>query len=851
MRGVDCLSREKLQAFLVGELSEPELEACADHLDTCPACEQVAQTLEMTTDRVEIALREGGDDLSPSWDRTITGGASKRDLTLPDPLHDRVGPYQILAELGRGGMGVVYKARHASLNRVVALKMMSGLGAPGPELQVRFRREAEAVARLQHPNIVQLFEAGEHLGQPYFTLEFVAGGNLSQHLAGKPMPPRQAAALLEPIARAVQFAHENGIVHRDLKPGNILLQKVDSRQQTVDSSKRDSNSGNASPYDVRPIDGRQHVAAHAQQAIVYSPKIADFGLARIAEAPGLTQTEIVMGTPEYMAPEQAAGQSSVGPAADVWSLGAIFYTMLTGRPPFQAATALDTLMLVKSADPVSVTRLQPSCPRDLSTICLHCMSKAPDRRYATAAALANDLLAFLENRPISARPAGLLERTAKLIRRRPALAALCAAVFAAIASGLVGTAALWRAAQADAHANFVDADAQNKARLAAEERELAGLKARQAVERITSGLYLDEAQAACERGDIGRGLLIFARALELASSAGDAGQVRVARAGIASWRHFYVRQVGVDTRTGHELFVQAVAFSPDGQTVASGGKDKTVRFLEAATGRPTGVVLSHNQGVQGLAYSPDGRFLLVTCGSSDERAGEARFWDLASSTGIVLEDDRDAYKADYSADGQTLLVVGLEEGRLYDATTRRLLARLPHGRERAKEITSGGSRRAGEFSPDGRLVLTTGLDGMVRIWDARSGKPVGEPLRTEHLLLTATFHPDGKRIAAGGSDGTFLWELSDRRNPVKTWLHRGPVVAVAYSRDGHVLAAGGNLYGTDLSKRKIGDLPTMREFGGEVRLWRDDLPLGMPLEHPRTVRGSRKQRWVVALDRLR
>ena len=730
-----------------------------------------------------------------------------------------VGAYEILAELGRGGMGVVYKARHVSLNRVVALKMMSGLGAPGPELQARFRREAEAVARLQHPNIVQLFEAGEHLGQPYFTLEFVAGGTLSQYLAGKPLLPRQAAALLEPIARAVQYAHDNGIVHRDLKPGNILIAK--------DEAGRVKDEKNAS------VDSAPSVMAHSSSI---KPKITDFGLARIVEAPGLTQTEMVMGTPEYMAPEQATGQSSIGPAADIWSLGAILYTMLTGRPPFQAANALDTLMLVKSAEPVSVTRLQPSCPRDLGTICLHCLNKSPDRRYASAAALANDLLAFLEDRPISARPAGMIERTVKFVRRRPALAALCAAVIAAVASGLVGTSALWRAAQADAHAASVDAEAQNQARLTAEERQVAELNARHAVERITSGLYLDEAQAACERGETGRGLLTFARALELATSAGDLGQERVARAGIASWRHFYVRRVGVHTRTGHELFVQVVAFSPDGRAVASGGLDKAVRFLEAATGQPTGVVLSHGQSVQGLAYSPDGRFLLVTCASRDELSGEARLWDLRDSKGIVLEEDRAVFKADYSADGQTLLVVGLEESRLYDAGTHLLLARLPHGRDKAKEVTEIHARRAGEFSRDGRLVLTTGLDGMVRIWDARSGAPVGEPLRSERSFLTATFHPDGKRIAAGGFDGTFIWELSDRRNPVKIWLHRGPVFAIAYSRDGHVLAAGGDLFGADLSKRKIGERPPMREIGGEVRLWRDDLPLAAPLQHGRAVR---------------
>ena len=294
-----------------------------------------------------------------------------------------------------------------------------------------------------------------------------------------------------------------------------------------------------------------------------------------------------MGTPEYMAPEQAAGQSKVGPAADVWSLGAILYMLLTGRPPFQAATPLETLLLVKTADPVSVSRLQPNCPRDIGTICLKCLNKDPERRYASAAALADDLLCFLERRPVSARPAGALERTVKWVRRRPGLAAMGLAALATAAAVLVGTAALWRAAEADARAASSDALAQSEARVAAEGRQLAERDSRRAVERLTAGLYLDEGQAACERGEIARGLLAFAQALESAVSAGEADQERVARLSIASWRHFYVRPVGVGYKRWPRAFRDSRCASVPMDTPLSQGASSTEPF-DSSMRKPAG-----------------------------------------------------------------------------------------------------------------------------------------------------------------------------------------------------------------------------------------------------------------------
>jgi serine/threonine protein kinase len=283
--------------------------------------------------------------------------------------------YEILGELGRGGMGVVYKARQVGLNRPVALKMILAGSHASAEDLARFRTEAEAVARLQHPHIVQIYEIGDHQDTPYFSQEFCPGGSLEKKLSGTPLPPRQAAALVETLARAVHAAHQAGILHRDLKPANVLL--------TADNQ----------------------------------PKIADFGLAKKLGEAGQTASGAVMGTPSYMAPEQAGGKSKeLGPAADVYALGAILYECLTGRPPFRAATPLDTLLQVMSEPPVPPRRLQRTVPSDLQTICLKCLEKAPGQRYKSAEALAADLGRFLLGKSIRARRPDIITQTEAWLR---------------------------------------------------------------------------------------------------------------------------------------------------------------------------------------------------------------------------------------------------------------------------------------------------------------------------------------------------------------------------------------------------------------------------------------------------
>jgi serine/threonine protein kinase/tetratricopeptide (TPR) repeat protein len=328
-----------------------------------------------------------------------------QEPTLPD---GQVPGYEILDELGRGGMGVVYKARQRGLNRLVALKMILAGSQASPRERARFRTEAEAVARLRHPNIIPIYEVNEHDGQLYFSLELAEGGNLSQKIAGAPQAPAAAAELVETLGRAIHHAHQHGIIHRDLKPSNILL---------VSGGVVSGEWSEGGPTRHSPL-----TTHHSP----LTPKITDFGLAKLLDAEvSQTGTDGFVGTPSYMAPEQAAGKSrEVGPAVDVYALGAILYELLIGQPPFRGATLLETLEQVRSQEPVPPRRRLPKLPRDLETICLKCLEKDPRRRYSTAEALADDLCRFLAGEPIWARPTPVWQHGVKWVRRRPAVAGL-------------------------------------------------------------------------------------------------------------------------------------------------------------------------------------------------------------------------------------------------------------------------------------------------------------------------------------------------------------------------------------------------------------------------------------------
>jgi tRNA A-37 threonylcarbamoyl transferase component Bud32/tetratricopeptide (TPR) repeat protein len=355
--------REALVAYGLGKLTSSDADVVEQHVRDCDTCRQVLET--SPEDELVTVLRR----------------YSRKAVPTPPPPRLHAG-YEILEEIGRGGMAVVHKARQPGIGRVVALKRILAGADARPEELARFQREAKLAASLRHPNLVQVHDYGEQDGLPYLVMEYVEGGTLATRLAEGPMEEGEAATLVATLAEAVEHAHQVGVIHRDLKPGNVLLANV--------------------------------VA-----------KIADFGLARQLGATLHTQPGAVIGTPSYMAPEQALGDPSiVGSPADIYALGAILYECLTGRPPFRAATAMETLVQVRTLDPVPPSRLQPRVPCDLETICLKCLHKEPTRRYESAQALADDLRRFLAGEPIQARPVGLLERLWKWARRKPTSATL-------------------------------------------------------------------------------------------------------------------------------------------------------------------------------------------------------------------------------------------------------------------------------------------------------------------------------------------------------------------------------------------------------------------------------------------
>jgi tetratricopeptide (TPR) repeat protein/tRNA A-37 threonylcarbamoyl transferase component Bud32 len=376
----------------VQELLEELLDSGRTPEEVCGDCPELLPEVRRRWHQM-CAIEAKLDRLFPTPGPDFRSDAAIRARRDAGAELPRIPGYEVQALLGRGGMGVVYKARHLRLNRFVALKMLITGAYAGPQERERFQREAEAVASLRHPNIVQVYDVGDHEGRPYFTMELLEGGSLAQAWAGTPQPTREAAALLATLASAMQAAHQGGIVHRDLKPANILL--------TADRT----------------------------------PKIADFGLARHFDgASALTLSGARMGTPSYMAPELVTGKAgTIGPAADIYSLGSLLYEMLTGRPPFRGETASETERQVIAEEPVPPTRLNPKVPRDLETICLKCLHKDPPRRYDDAGALADDLRRFMERRPIRARRISRLEHAWRWCRRNPAGAALAVTVL-----GLVG-----------------------------------------------------------------------------------------------------------------------------------------------------------------------------------------------------------------------------------------------------------------------------------------------------------------------------------------------------------------------------------------------------------------------------
>jgi serine/threonine protein kinase/tetratricopeptide (TPR) repeat protein len=410
----------------------------------------------------------------PATSATVDGPSGEHFAAPPCKVKEwpSIPGYEILGELGRGGMGVVYKARQVQLNRVVALKMILSGSAADERERARFHTEARAVARLSHPSIVQIFDVGEHQGSAYFSLEYVSGGSLADRLRGQPMPVAEAARLVEKLAGAVQLAHEHGVIHRDIKPANVLLQE--------EASRRDAEGAEKGAQSFPALSAPSASLREASSSFV--PKLTDFGLAKTMDNDvHTTRSGMVVGTPAYMAPEQALGHGVVTPATDIYALGVMLYQLVTARLPFVGDTPMDVMVKVTQQEPPPPSRYAPRLARDLETIILKCLEKDPRRRYASAAELAEDLRRFLAHEPILARPIGRTERLWRWARRRPALSGMMAVV----ALCLVGLAASWGVHAHRAHRRLAQAHEEGlavllRARGEAEKgkwEEVRGLKA--------------------------------------------------------------------------------------------------------------------------------------------------------------------------------------------------------------------------------------------------------------------------------------------------------------------------------------------------------------------------------------
>jgi WD40 repeat protein len=767
----DCPPHKTLERLLGETLQRHEQQAIEAHVEQCQRCQLYLHHLTLGAAASQssslisaqgagghIAGRGQTDARSEAFfnqlkrigaptviDAKVNPAASATDLGHAP----RIDGYEILAELGRGAAGVVYRARHLKLNRLVALKVIHAGAHLAPEVRQRFRLEALAIARLQHKNIVQIYDVGEHDRCPFLSLELIEGQSLSTWMAGKPQAPEEAAKVIATIAKAVEYAHHQGVVHRDLKPGNVLLRVVPE------------------------MPGKREL------------KIADFGIAKIlpqggiADA-GMTQTGEILGTPAYMAPEQARGSSGkISPAIDIYSLGAILYELLTGRPPFVGATALDTMTQAAWQDPVPVSLLVARVPQDLNTICLKCLEKDPNKRYPNAAELAADLGRFLQNEPIHARPLSWAGHAVRWTRRHRGLAAALAAVVILVVLLTVGSLA--------ATAHFRALEQQQRA-LAHAERDLAEQKEYQRERALAA-----EQQAEKAGSELRQNLYFDQMTLagEAALSPSGIGRVNEWLAPWATrtpdlrgWEWYYLNGLchrdllTLHTGTSRDF---DVAWSPDGRRLAAAAKDGTVVIWDVAGAKEIRRLFGHSREVVSVGWSPDGQKL-----ASASWDGTVKIWNTQTGSQLLSFGGQSGAVCSvaWSPDGLSLASSGSDRTvQMWDAKT----GSVEHiFRGHTDEV------RSVAWSPDGRRLASAGIDNSVRIWDVVSGKQLMLLLGHLNFVNAIAWSPDGKRLASASNDHTAkIWDTKSGAELATLHGHSIGVLSVAFSPDGSRLATSG------------------------------------------------------------
>jgi WD40 repeat protein len=802
----------------------PEVDA-EGTLDRPPACEH-ASTRSATRDPEATEWPGGGDGdgLPPSgWWTAASAGRPFQPC--------RFGEHHLLAEVSRGGMGVVYKAVHLPSGRVVALKMVLPGRLGGIEDVERFRTEARAAARLDHPHITPIYQIGEVDGHHFFTMALATAGTLMQRVREGPLPPRQAAEVVCQLADAVQYAHDQGILHRDIKPHNVLLF----------AAAEGRSSGGYSGGLTQPADAAGPPAGRLV------PRLADFGLAKLQQDSELTRTGTVLGTPSYMPPEQTRGdKGQIGPAADVYSLGALLYCLLTGRPPFQAADEWETMRQVREEEPVPPHALNPGVPRDLESVCLRCLAKEPGRRYGSARELGEDLDRFLHGKPTVARPVGALERGWRWCRRNAAVAGLLAGLMLTLLLG-AGVASLlaWHAGREADRARDeaerarkaeirealraneaveaqqkvkeeADRARQAEAREAkrADEAKKEAEKARKAeakeAVRAKEGLEAQR-QAETEKMEKEKQLeraewVTYVNQIALAQREWEHGSVALAwrhleacQWNLRGWEHdFLYSQFTRNQRTlrGHGGPVTCVAYSPDGRRIVSGGQgDPTLKVWDAARGTVI-MPLKGNTGTPlCVAYSPDGK-RIVSGGDN-----MLRLWDARTGQQVLSfhGDTRFVGCVAYSPDGKHIAGGnGDRTVKVWDAANGALVHSL-------KGHT--GDIGSVAYSPDGKHLVSGGghSDQTVKVWDAAKGVLVRSlEGHGDWSKCVVAWSPDGKQLVSGGTNGILkVWDSARWQEILTLKGHRGAIHCVAYSPDGKRIVSGS---GDDTESRKPPEL---------------------------------------------